>query len=136
MAASYRKRVLIVDDDERELIALEALLENQGYETATAWGGQEALELLRSSVFDLVLLDDCLPKKASDRILQVIQQMAVQPLVGVLQTGCVSEDALDRALRLAAHCSLDKRTHDQIAGSLRECLSHTGPLAKRPSLGA
>src|SRR5439155_15555861 len=56
-----RHRVLVVDDDESVLTLLNQLLEEAGYETTTAWGGREAIEILRQSVFDLVLLDDYLP---------------------------------------------------------------------------
>lgn len=37
--ASDPIRILIVDDDEDVLIALERLLEGEGYATATAWSG-------------------------------------------------------------------------------------------------
>jgi CheY-like chemotaxis protein len=40
-------KILIVDNDEHVLIALERELENEGYRTVTAWSGQEALGLLR-----------------------------------------------------------------------------------------
>ena len=51
-------KILIVDDDERVLIELERLLEGEGYSTATAWGGRQALELSERSRFDLVLVDE------------------------------------------------------------------------------
>ena len=51
-------KILIVDDDERVLIELERLLEGEGYSTATAWGGQEALALSEKTHFDVLLLDE------------------------------------------------------------------------------
>ncbi len=51
-------KILIVDDDERVLIELERLLEGEGYITATAWGGRQALELSETTRFDLVLVDE------------------------------------------------------------------------------
>ncbi len=50
-------RVLIVDDDESVLLALEWLLENEGYETTTAWSGAQAVQLLGTCSFDVVLID-------------------------------------------------------------------------------
>src|ERR1700746_1391037 len=47
--ASDPIRILIVDDDEDVLIALERLLEGEGYTTATAWSGKEALVLSKES---------------------------------------------------------------------------------------
>ena len=43
--ASDPIKILIVDDDEEVLIELERLLGGQGYSTATAWSGREALAL-------------------------------------------------------------------------------------------
>lgn len=51
-------KILIVDDDERVLIELERLLESEGYSTATAWGGREALALARKNHFDLLLVNE------------------------------------------------------------------------------
>jgi CheY-like chemotaxis protein len=56
--ASDPIRILIVDDDEDVLIALERLLEGGGYNTATVWSGKEALDLSRKSKFDLLLMDE------------------------------------------------------------------------------
>jgi two-component system, OmpR family, response regulator ArlR len=56
--ASDPIKILIVDDDERVLIELERLLESEGYSTATAWGGREALALSEKSCFDLLLVDE------------------------------------------------------------------------------
>jgi CheY-like chemotaxis protein len=51
-------KILIVDDDQDVLIELEHLLEDEGYSTATAWSGEEALALSEKSQFDLLLLDE------------------------------------------------------------------------------
>ena len=59
--SSVSKKSGAEHDDETVLIALERLLENAGYDTTTAWGGAQALELLHRRTFDLVLLDDYLP---------------------------------------------------------------------------
>ena len=51
-------KILIVDDDQDVLIELERLLESEGYSTATAWSGQEALALSEKDEFDLLLIDE------------------------------------------------------------------------------
>ncbi len=75
-----KKRILVIDDDEQALISLERLLENEGYETTVAWGGQEGLALLRSNVFDLVLLDDYLRDIEHEEIFGEIRAMASSTL--------------------------------------------------------
>lgn len=81
MNGEKKKRVLIVDDDSEALLAMEAALEDRGFNTTTAWSGQEALKLLRSNLFDLMLLDDHLSDVSSDEILRRIKQLDIQPCV-------------------------------------------------------
>ena len=63
--ASDPIKILIVDDDEEVLIELERLLEGEGYSTATAWSGREALALSDRLRFDLVLVRDLAPASCS-----------------------------------------------------------------------
>lgn len=55
------KEILVVDDDEMVLIALEELLRSKGYRPTTVPGGREALEALGRQPFDLVILDIIMP---------------------------------------------------------------------------
>lgn len=56
------KKVLLVDDDMRNIYSLTAVLENEGLEITTAYDGQQALDLLSSeNSFDLILMDIMMP---------------------------------------------------------------------------
>lgn len=55
------KRILIVDDDELILIALEELLKPYGYEVQTISKPLQALERLQGEKFDLLVLDVIMP---------------------------------------------------------------------------
>ena len=55
------KKVLIVDDMERNRYFLEALLRGHGYETATAENGSEALEKARANLPDIIISDILMP---------------------------------------------------------------------------
>lgn len=55
------KKILVVDDDELVVIALEELLKPVGYEVATVCSGSEALQRLDEKVFDLIILDIIMP---------------------------------------------------------------------------
>lgn len=57
-----RKRILVVDDDEMVLMALEELLKGEGYEIETASGGVEALLKLEKGHYDLLMLDVIMPE--------------------------------------------------------------------------
>ena len=53
--------ILLVDDDPKGLVVLEALLAFHGATTHTAWNGQVALELVQKETFDLVITDLSMP---------------------------------------------------------------------------
>ena len=67
-AASFQERriiapglLLVVDDDEANRDVLSRRLKRQGHEVETASSGAEALELMRRTQFDVVLLDIMMP---------------------------------------------------------------------------
>jgi DNA-binding response OmpR family regulator len=56
------KRILVVDDDENILSLERTILEQKGFDVTTAGGGAEALKILDTGAFDLVLLDVMMPE--------------------------------------------------------------------------
>lgn len=56
------KRVLICDDDPVILRLLEVNLELEGYQVLSAHNGQEALEIARTELPDLIVLDIMMPR--------------------------------------------------------------------------
>ncbi len=65
-----RKRILISDCDAEALISLEHLLEDDGFDTTTAWTTDETLNLLEQKKFDLVLAADHPPELNCERLLR------------------------------------------------------------------
>ena len=55
------QKILIVDDEPNIVVPLQFLMERNGYETAVAQSGEEALEAISKEKPDLVLLDIMLP---------------------------------------------------------------------------
>ena len=55
-----RNRILIVDNNEDCINALDKLLRGEGCETRSTWSGYEALALMQSQLFDVLLVDDYL----------------------------------------------------------------------------
>jgi signal transduction histidine kinase/CheY-like chemotaxis protein len=56
------KKVLIVDDDMRNIYSLTAVLENEGLDITAAYDGKQALDLLLSGKsFDIILMDIMMP---------------------------------------------------------------------------
>ncbi len=56
-----KARILIVDDNDSLCTAMSFVLSRKGYSVATANDGMKAIEWVRESPFDLILLDIKLP---------------------------------------------------------------------------
>jgi two-component system, OmpR family, alkaline phosphatase synthesis response regulator PhoP len=66
-------RVLIVDDEQNIVISLEFMMKREGYEVSIAQDGQEAIEMIRAEMPDLVLLDVMMPKKSGFEVCQEVR---------------------------------------------------------------
>ena len=70
------KRVLIVDDDVRNIFSLTSVLEGHGMQVSFAENGREALELLRQAPeVDIVLMDVMMPEMDGYQTTQAIREM-------------------------------------------------------------
>ena len=116
--------ILIVDDDEDTLIAQEALLEDAGYHTTTAWGGEEGLKALESGSFDLILLDDYLPGVDASLLLQ--QARAANLPVLVLSTRLLPPEAM-----LSGCETVHKWTPDAVRNKVDRILAQQGERSLR-----
>lgn len=57
MGAQKRPKILIVDDDESMVAAMEAILESEDYEVVTAYSKEECMERVEDAKPDLIVLD-------------------------------------------------------------------------------
>ena len=65
--------ILVVDDNRVNRIKLSRSLEQQGYTVTVAEGGPQALDLLRATSFDVVLLDILMPGMDGYQVLEQIK---------------------------------------------------------------
>ena len=68
-------RLLVVDDMEAMRMALVQCLQLSGYEVASAASGAEALELLRTQRFDLLLTDQAMPGLSGLELTEAVSRM-------------------------------------------------------------
>jgi DNA-binding response OmpR family regulator len=68
------KRVLVVDDDEQIVEAVQCALEERGYEVLTAGDGAEGLVRAERDEPDLILLDVVLPKRSGFSVLDHLRR--------------------------------------------------------------
>ncbi len=69
------KRILLVDDDVRNVFALSSVLEGYRMEVTFAENGREAVELVEQQEFDLVLMDMMMPEMDGYEAMRLIRQM-------------------------------------------------------------
>jgi CheY-like chemotaxis protein len=74
-------QILIADNDEDVLIALEHKLETGGYSTLTALNRAETWKLLSEHTVDLCVLDDYLSDKNSAEVLHQLRETGKRTLV-------------------------------------------------------
>jgi len=69
-----RPRVLLVDDDPDILDVLEITLSEDNYDISKAKDGEEALKVIRSRPFDLIILDHNMPKMTGREVCAEIKK--------------------------------------------------------------
>lgn len=73
-AGSGKLRVLAVDDDRLVLFNTTAMLEDLGHDVVEACSGQEALEHLEKSGFDLLITDQAMPRMTGVQLLEIVEK--------------------------------------------------------------
>ena len=92
-AGGLAGRVLVVDDNSVLRVVLSGLVTQLGHGVATAANGREALELLRTQPFDLVLLDLEMPELSGHDVLERMKADAALAAVPVIVISGVEESA-------------------------------------------
>jgi HAMP domain-containing protein/signal transduction histidine kinase/CheY-like chemotaxis protein len=104
-APRLQGRILLVDDDVRNLFALASLLEDRGLEVVFSETGREALEILGTDDrIDLVLMDIMMPQMDGYETIKAARAM---PALGALPIIAVTAKAMqgDREKSIAAGAS-------------------------------
>ncbi len=76
-----RPKILVVDDEERNLRLVKAILAPEGYEVVLAYSGQEGLEKARESSPDIILLDIMMPAMNGFEVLRILRQQSNIPVI-------------------------------------------------------
>ena len=99
--------ILIVDDESGIRESLQGVLEDEGYKISTSPSGEDCLELMRKSVFDVLLLDVWLPGIDGLDTLEKIRGMDDPPEVIMISGHGTIETAV-RATKLGAYDFVEK----------------------------
>jgi DNA-binding response OmpR family regulator len=103
------KKVLIVDDEPGIIVALQFLMEQNGYTTMVAFSGEEAVEAVTRHHPDLILLDIMLPVVDGFEVCQRIRENPEwNDIRIVLVTALGSEANVTKGLDLGADAYVTK----------------------------
>jgi len=117
------KRILIVDDEPHIVEAVRFLLEEEGYETLSAFNGEEALEKVEREHPDLVILDVRMPKISGWDVLASIKAHPRWRSIPVIIL-TVLDDMEDRIRGLEADLYLTKPIDEQeLLGAVRRLMA-------------
>jgi DNA-binding NtrC family response regulator len=127
--ATVSGRVLLVDDDKRQLAVLQGILADRGMETRQATDGREALEKLNTFTPDVIVTDLVMPGMDGFELLQLLKERGdITPAIVLTGYG-----SMDKALRvvheLGAFWFLEKPVEPQAFEILIErAIHHTRAL--------
>ena len=126
--------VLVVDDEGAIRYSVSKTLQRVGYHVGEAASGEEALDLMKKSHFDVILTDIRMPGLSGVDLLKRIKDQAPDAIV-ILMTGYASLGTAVEALRLGAHDYLIKPSSSQdIRQSVARGIERSRNLKRRRAL--
>lgn len=118
-------RILIVDDDTNICELLRLYIEKEGFSTAIAYDGEQALELFNREQPNLVLLDIMLPKLDGWQVCREIRKTSDCPIIMITAKGEVFDKIL--GLELGADDYVVKPFEaKEVVARVRAVLRRTG----------
>lgn len=93
-------KILIVEDEKNISNAERKYLEVEGFQVDQAFDGQEAITMINTTDYSLIILDLMLPKVSGEKVMEVIRSRTETPVIMV--TAKVDESEILEGLKLGA----------------------------------
>lgn len=100
-------KILLVDDEPNILLSLEFLFKKEGYQVLIARDGEEAMDLIRDEIPDLIILDIMMPKVDGYEVCAFVKKHYLHTKVIFLSAKSKEKD-LQKGLALGADKYLTK----------------------------
>jgi len=114
------QKILVVEDEPASLRILRSFLSYEGYETAGAKDGMEAVELLGQCRFDLVLSDIKMPRMDGVALTQHI--LSTLPITPVFLITADMSECLEAIQKLGVPCLSKPLSLDQLLSKIQTVL--------------
>ena len=95
-----RRRILVVDDEERMVRFIRMNLEHDGFEVSEAFNGKQAIQKMRDVTPDIILLDVMMPDLDGFEVLETVREFSNVPVIMLTAKG--EEDDRVRGLEHGA----------------------------------
>ena len=102
-----RGNILVLDDNETICRLLDKFLSEEGYIVKTANNGVDAMKLLESETFDLMLSDNAMTKDKGFDLIKSLDALENRPEIGII-TGREDESVIKKKEDLKAHFIAEK----------------------------
>lgn len=93
-------KILIVEDEKNISNAERKYLEVEGFQVDQAFDGQEAITMINTTDYSLIILDLMLPKVSGEKVMEVIRSKIETPVIMV--TAKIDESEILEGLKLGA----------------------------------
>jgi two-component system sensor histidine kinase ChiS len=93
--------ILVVDDNEINLKLISKILELGGYQVATARSGRDALEMIRTRMPDLAILDVMMPDMDGYELCTSLRQPPIAAKIPIVMLTALNDET-ERALAVKA----------------------------------
>jgi len=122
-------RILVVDDEQKMVTLLKSALAHRGHEVVGVYGGQEALDEVRTAAFDVVLTDLRMEPVGGIEVLEGVKQISPETAVIILTAYGEVQNAVE-ALQKGAYQYLTKPFNFQEVAHVVEQAADEGDLKR------
>lgn len=116
-AALGMTKILLVEDSKFQRLATERALARAGYEVSTAADGEQAVQMARERIPDVILLDLLLPKVTGPEVLKALKNDPATMGIAVVVLSGMSQRNAERLQRDGAFAFLGKAELDLDKGT-------------------
>lgn len=107
-SSSAISTILVVDDNETNRDLLSRQIENQGYQAVTAVDGKQAIEMIQTGDYDLILLDIIMPELDGYEVLKWIRNSYWRYIPTIMISALDEMDSVIRCIEMGAEDYLAK----------------------------
>lgn len=119
-------RVLVIDDEPAICSSLSAFLEDYGFRASTAESAEEALELMKSNVYDVCIVDMRLPGISGEDL--IIQAHPLYPdQRHIIYTGSISYNLSEQLMQLGMRPEHVFHKPIRVLSLLVKCIKELAP---------